>query len=191
MVSEYNKTFDKQNYTVRPLERGDYEKCIFQSCDLSNAVLTDQKFFDCRFIDCNLSLARLDKTLFRDVQFKQCKMLGLLFEKCNEHGLTVAFDSCNLTHSSFYGRKIKNSRFSECQLIEVDFSGCDLSGSTIYKCDLASARFENTVLDKADLRQSYNFVIDPEMNRLKGARFSLTELAGLLQKYQIRIDNDL
>ena len=119
MLSEYNKTFDKLNFTNTPLEKGEYEKCTFQSCDFSNANLFDQKFFDCRFIECNLSLAKLDKTLFRDVQFKQCKMLGLLFEKCNEHGLSVSFENCNLTHSSFYGRKIKSTAFGRCRRSQV------------------------------------------------------------------------
>jgi hypothetical protein len=53
---------------------------------------------------------------------------------------------------------------------------------------LTGARFENTIIEKADLRTSYNYSIDPENNRIKKAKFSLAQIAGLLDKYNIEID---
>jgi hypothetical protein len=50
------------------------------------------------------------------------------------------------------------------------------------------ARFERTVLEKVDFRTSYNFSIDPEVNRMKKARFSLAGIAGLLGKYDIVVE---
>jgi hypothetical protein len=53
---------------------------------------------------------------------------------------------------------------------------------------LADAKFENTILQKADLRSAFNYAIDPEINKIKKAKFSLPEVTGLLKKYDIEID---
>ena len=55
-------------------------------------------------------------------------------------------------------------------------------------CDLARAIFANSILEKADFRTSYNFSIDPEINKIKKAKFSLTTVSGLLGKYDIEIE---
>ena len=54
-------------------------------------------------------------------------------------------------------------------------------------CDLAKAKFDKTVLKKADFRTSYNYSIDPERNRITKAKFSMTGIVGLLDKYDIEV----
>ena len=53
---------------------------------------------------------------------------------------------------------------------------------------ISKAIFENTILEKADFRTAYNYAIDPEINKIKRARFSSFGVAGLLQKYDIDIE---
>ena len=168
------KIIDKIDLKTTPLPIGEYENCKFNNCDLSNF---------------NLSLAKLNKTVLQGVNFKDCKLLGLLFEKCNPFGLELSFDGCNLNHSSFYKLKLKKIVFKNSQLQEADFSECDLSHSVFNSCDLSNTKFENTILEKADLRGSFNFSIDPAVNRIKKAKFSLAEIRGLLDKYDIEIEN--
>jgi uncharacterized protein YjbI with pentapeptide repeats len=115
-------------------------------------------------------------------------MLGLHFDRCNEFGLVVAFEKCNLSHASFYGTKLKKTVFKDLTLHDVDFAGCDLTGSVFDNCDLARASFENTGLEKADFRTSFNYSIDPARNRIKKAKFSLSGAPGLLDGYAIEID---
>jgi hypothetical protein len=43
-------------------------------------------------------------------------------------------------------------------------------------------------LEKADFRTSYNYSINPEVNRIKKAKFSTAGIAGLLCKYDIEIE---
>ena len=81
----------------------------------SNTILSNIKFSDCLFDGCNLSLATLFNTAFRDIKFNNCKMLGLHFENCSEAGLSVYFDNCILTHSSFYKLKLKKNNSSKIQ----------------------------------------------------------------------------
>jgi len=52
-----------------------------------------------------------------------------------------------------------------------------------------STVFENTILEKVDFSTSFNYSIDPEMNKIKKAKFSLPEVIGLLNKYDIEIVN--
>jgi fluoroquinolone resistance protein len=53
---------------------------------------------------------------------------------------------------------------------------------------LPRAVFDGTNLEGADLRSAYHFNIDPEKNRVKKARFSFNNVAGLLDKYGILIE---
>lgn len=182
------ETFEGLDFGKTTLERGEYESCHFTNCDFLAANLSDFTFVDCEFTSCNLSLAKLNKTAFRDVRFKNCKMLGLHFEHCNGFGLAFSFENCTLNDSSFYQTKIKQTVFRNCQLLAVDFTETDISESVFDQCDLQNATFDRTILEKADLRTAFNYHIDPEINRIKKAKFSLPEVVGLLGKYDIAIE---
>ena len=78
--------------------------------------------------------------------------------------------------------------FRNSKLQETDFSECDLSNSMFDNCDFSGAIFDNTILEKADFCTSFNYLIDPETNRIKKARFSQAGIAGLLAKYDIEIE---
>jgi fluoroquinolone resistance protein len=190
------KTFDKIDFTQKPLDKGEYEYCKFINCDFSQSDLSDFKFSECEFSGCNLSLVRLTQTALKSVIFKDCKLLGLNFGECNEFGFIVSFDTCILKHSSFMSRaaslkqriRLKQTTFKNSQLDEVDFTECDLTSAVFDDCDLNGATFKDSILDKADFRTAYNYSIDPELNRIKKAKFSRSGIAGLLDKYDIEID---
>src|SRR5688572_14341554 len=184
----HDKTFDRNDFTKTPLAKGEYENCTFKNCNFSDNDLSNFKFTDCEFVGCNLSLVKLNKTALQDAKFKDCKMLGLRFDTCAEFNLSFLFDNCLLNHSSFYKTKIKKTSFKNSQLQETDFTECDLTSSVFDNCDLKSATFDFTILEKADLRNSYNYSIDPEKNRIKKAKFSLQSVSGLLEKYDIEIE---
>lgn len=182
-----DKKFEKTDFTKEPLLKGDYENCIFSHCDLSNNDLSEIRFVDCEFSNTNLSLTKLIKTSFKDVQFNNCKLAGLHFENCDDFLFSVSFEHCTLNLSSFYGLKLKKTNFKHCILHEVDFTDADLSSSVFHDCDLLNAIFKNTILEKADLQTAYNYSIDPELNSIKKAKFSVNGIAGLLHKYDIDI----
>ncbi len=170
------------------LEKGEYDGCTFNGCDFSGADLSCCLFIDCTFAGCNLSMAKLTETVFRDVVFRECKMLGLRFERCNEHGTSFSFEDCLLGHSSFCGVKMPGTVFCRTQLREADFTEADLSGAVFDGCDLSGAVFDHTSLERADLSTAFGYTIDPEANSIRKARFSLSGVAGLLDKYGIRIE---
>jgi len=182
------ETFTNIDFTRTPLSKGEYENCMFFNCNFSNTDLSEVKFLECEFTSCNLSLAKLANVALRDVKFKECKMLGLRFDQCNNLGLSIRVDQCSLNHSSFYKIKLKKTVFKSSQLQEVDFTEADLTESTFETCDLMHATFENTILERVDLRTAFNYSINPEINKIKKARFSLPEVLGLLDKYDVMID---
>ena len=182
------QAFKKIDFTKNPLPKGVYEYCTFQNCDLSNADLSESRFMECEFSACNLSNAKLIKTSFQDVKFKFCKMLGMRFEDCKNLGLAIFFEDCQLNHSSFYQLKLKGTIFKNSVLQETDFTECDLSNSIFENSDMLGATFENTNLEKTHFKTSFNYSINPNLNRVKKARFSLEGIAGLLESFDIEID---
>src|SRR6516225_6628775 len=94
--------------------------------DIIQCTINDQiSSFD-QFLDCNLNMATMSKTSLINIQFKDCKMLGISFEHCNPFGLSVSFDNCILTHSSFYKLRLAKTVFKNSNLQHLDFSECDL-----------------------------------------------------------------
>lgn len=170
------------------LFKGHYENCSFVSCNFHNQDLSNSKFTACVFEECNLSTANLKNTALKTVVFKKCKLLGLNFSDCNPFLLSIGFESCVLDLSSFYKLRLKATVFESCKLQEVDFGEADLASATFDAFDLARAICKNTVLEKADFRTAYNFSIDPEINRIKKAKFSMIGLMGLLDKYGIEVN---
>ena len=182
------KNYNKINFEQKPLKKGEYEKCEFVNCSFYNSDISEILFVDCKFTACNLSMVKVAGTTFNTVKFTGCKLLGIHFESCNDFGLSVNFENCMLNHSSFFRKKIRNTIFLSSQLVEVDFTETDLTGSVFSDCELTRTIFNNTIIENADLRTSFNFSIDPESNRIKKARFSFPGVAGLLDKYDIEIE---
>jgi len=72
-------------------------------------------------------------------------------------------------------------------MIATDLSEADLSDCKFHNCNMERTVFDQTILRNADLSTSYNFIIDPDNNDIKKAKFSVHGLPGLLMKYGIEI----
>jgi fluoroquinolone resistance protein len=169
------------------LAGNEYEGCTFIRCNFSGVSLNGIVFSDCTFEDCNLAAVPLQKAAFRNVTFKNCRLLGLQFADCNPFLLELRFEDCQMQLCSFYQLKIPKTVFHNCQLREADFTQTDVTAGVFERCDLALAVFENSILEKADFRNAFDYVIDPTINRIRKARFSIDGVAGLLQQLDIEI----
>ncbi|MCC6459843.1 MAG: pentapeptide repeat-containing protein [Saprospiraceae bacterium] len=176
------------DYSLHPLEPGEYEQCSFSGCTFLQADLSGILFTGCDFADCDLSMAKLSGTAFREVSFRNSKLLGLRFDECHPFSFAVSFDHCLLQFSSFFRVKLPKTRFRECNLEEVEFVEADLGQAVFDHCDLRGALFEQTNLEGADFRTADHFSIDPENNRIQKARFLRHNIAGLLDKYKIVLE---
>ncbi len=183
----HRQTLEKIQFSEINLHQ-EYEDCTFSNCNFENVDLSGIKFSTCTFVDCNISLAKLRNTTLQDIRFISCKMMGLQFDTCNTFGISFYFENCHLQHSTFVKMKIKGTIFKNCQLQETVFAEADASQVIFDQCNLTSAIFDRTLLEKADFRTAFNYTINPEINRIKKAKFSLQGLEGLLQKYQIEVE---
>jgi len=190
MAESYIKdtTFEKEDYQKTLFLYNEFEHCRFSHCNLSEQDLSNVQFVDCEFSSCNVSMSKLYNATLSNVQFTDCKLLGLHFEDGNRFGLSFSFDHCQLDYASFYKLKIPRTVFRKSQCKEVDFTECDLNHAVFDDCNLLLARFDRSTLEWVDFRTSYNFSIDPQINKLKKARFPLSGIAGLLDKYDIIIE---
>jgi uncharacterized protein YjbI with pentapeptide repeats len=82
---------------------------------------------------------------------------------------------------------LKNSKFKDSKIIDVDFSNTTLSGVKFDNCDLSKSIFDATNLEKTDFSSAFHFSIDPEKNKLSKTKFSNENLSGLLNKYDLDI----
>jgi len=164
-----------------------FENCRFLNCDFSNANFANKLFSDCFFEDCNLSVMNLANTGLQNIRFTHCKLSGANFTRCNDFLLEMHFENCILDNAIFFKKKNKKGIFKDCSMIETDFTEADLTDAKFENCNLHRAFFDRTILKNADLSTSYNFIIDPDNNDIKKAKFSAQGLPGLLAKYDIRI----
>lgn len=182
----YDRVFTGNELQADGFAHAEFEQCTFRAGQWMGADLSKTRFTECVFEQCDLSNAVIAGAGFRHVEFKGCKLLGLQFDQCNAFLLAMRFDHCRLDFASFRSLVLKGARITACSLAETDFSGTDLGKAVLTDSDFAGALFDGTNLEEADLREARNFIIDPERNRIKRAQFSLHGLPGLLMRHGIR-----
>lgn len=184
-----DQTFEQTVYTGTIAAKGEFVHCNFNNCDFTSFDLGKWELEDCVFTQCNFTMAQVRKTKMRDVRFKNCKLMGLDFSGCDEFLFSVSFENCQLDYASFFGRKMKKTKFISCSMRETNLEEADFSQAIFDHCDLLAASFVQTNLEQADLRTALNYGIDPEQNKIKKAKFSVQGLPGLLTKYDIEIED--
>lgn len=176
------------NFSNTYVDEKEYENTSFIHCDFTNARLNGVEFIDCIFENCNFSNASFDATALKNCIFKDCKMLGVSFSQTRDFGFEIHLKNCNLSFASFDKKKIYKSTFHQCNMEGVNFTQADLSKSKIAHCNFLDALFSNTNLSGVDFRTNTNFLIHPEANNIKKARFQSQDLHRLLAGYNILVD---
>ena len=183
-----HKTFEKVNFINKKVNNREFEGCVFKNCDFSNSDFSNNTFIDCEFFDCNLSMTNLRGTGLKTVDFINCKLLGILFNECDDFLFNVSFEECVLDYASFANKKMLKTKFMNSSLKEVTFIGANLSNCVFENSNLEGAIFNDTQLAAADFTLAQNFKIDPEFNPMRKAKFSTQGIDGLLDKYDINIE---
>jgi len=111
-----DNNFQNIDFSLESMPHRDFEDCSFSFCNFAGLDLSGIKFVNYEFYDCNLSLCNINGTAFRQVHFRQCKMVGLHFENANPMGLQMKFNQCNLMHASFFQVILKKTVFKGCKL---------------------------------------------------------------------------
>lgn len=175
-----------QQFNDIQLHEKEFYKCTFESCDFSKAVLTQCRFENCTFNKCDLSLAKLKGAEFIDVSFTGSKLIGIDWaETLSISGLK--FNQCRLDHSVFYSVEMRFTSFEECVLKGADFERANLTKAVFTLSDLEGCKFRETNLTSADFTGAINYSINPNLNKIRKAVFSLPDALALLNCFDIVI----
>jgi uncharacterized protein YjbI with pentapeptide repeats len=99
--------------------------------------------------------------------------------------LSLALLESTVNHSTFVGLGLQKMELVECTAHEVDFTRTNLTRANLTTTDFLGCRFADTNLSYADLTKATNDAINPTINRLKKAVFSLPEAVSLLSPFDI------
>jgi len=184
-----NKAFDKIIEPNLKIQGNEFDECRFTDCDFSNSQFLNGRFTNCEFIGCNLSMVKFSGSTMNDVFFKDSKLLGINFSECVDFMFGVGFEKCLLDYCSFMGKKLVKTNFLDCSIKNAIFTDADLTKAVFNRADLAGTVFSHTLLKEADFTTAINYALDPALNVVKKAKFSLYGLPGLLAQYDIKVQN--
>jgi fluoroquinolone resistance protein len=182
----YKEQYQNIDYTSNMLEEEEYEACTFRNCTFSD--ISRIVFSECQFELCNFSNAKAGLTSIRDCIFDECKLMGVNFSRTKDFGFAATFKNCNLNYVSFDKKKLNKSAFIRCNLQGANFTEADLSKCTISDSNFLEAVFMHTNLSGVDFTTNSHFLIDPNLNNIKKAKFAAHSLTGLLYLYDIIIE---
>jgi fluoroquinolone resistance protein len=165
----------------------DHEGENFVGLSLIATDARNAKLIDCTFERCTFSSVKLDGATLQ-CKFVGCKIEGINFFVAKRSMLQLEFDGCLIRHSSFAELKLPGILLTNCTLQNVDFADAHLSKANFHGSSLEDCTFRNSNLTKADFRQSRGYIIDPTLNRVRGAHFDIPEVLSLLGGFGIEID---
>jgi fluoroquinolone resistance protein len=195
-ISQNQKQYADEKFLNLQLTEDSFEElifdtCHFKACDFSESNFKHCKFIDCEFSNCNLSLIKIKYCTFSNTIFDQSKMLGINWTEITWPQIQLAspitFYQCDLTHSSFFELSLDEIVFEGCKVQDVDFRGANLPHSNFTNTDLLGSLFMHTQLNHADFTDAINYNLDPSLNNIKKAKFSLPEAVSLLNHLDIEI----
>lgn len=188
-INEYNDSieFNKLQKQKETISAKEFEECVFIDCDFSECNLHDSNFIDCTFTNCNLSLVSLVNTGLKSVVFNDCKITGVDFSVCSDFLLSLEFNNCQLDLCNFQDKKLINTQYINCSLKEAFFAETNLEKAGFTESNLLGATFDYCNLKEADFTTAFNYLISPNNNKVKKAKFSKDGLSGLLHEFSINI----
>lgn len=188
-----NQTFNRITFDKGQVRGREFHDCHFVHCSLREATLENCRFNDCTFKDCDLSLARLDGSTCRNVDFKTCRLIGANWALIKWpkflHASPIQFQECALDYASFMGLRLHKISFAGCILREVDFTEADLTEADFRRAVLSRSQFNHTNLTRANFAGATDYLINPTLNTVTQAIFSLPEAISLLHTLNIRLED--
>jgi uncharacterized protein YjbI with pentapeptide repeats len=159
------------------------ERVVFTECDFSGVNLAESEHLGSAFRNCTFNLTMLWHSIFR-----QCSMLGSVFERCRMRPLTL--DEVDFTLAVLGGNDLRGVDLSGCRLRETSLVQTDLRKAVLCGADLTGARTTGTRLDDADLRGA---VVDPSLwttASLTRARVDIAQALAYAAAHGLRMDSE-
>jgi uncharacterized protein YjbI with pentapeptide repeats len=175
-----DQVFSDLTLAAADLSGKELARCTFRRCKLPESRWARTKLEDCVFEDCDLTGMAPHELALRGVVFKGTKLMGVDWTELGKLP-DVSFERCDLRYASFVKQRLRATRFVGCiareasflevDLGEADFTGTDLTGSTIRGCSLGKTNFSRAI----------GVLLDPQHNKVKGARIAIESAILLVQ----------
>ena len=189
----YEETFSKLVIKDECIEHIEFQGCQFNQCKFMGVAFNKVTFIDCDFDACDLSLATFKGCKFSEVSFKNANLAGINWTELNWPLVKLTsplyFHSSNISHSSFYSLDLTDLIIEDCKAHDVDFRETNLNHASFVGSDLQNSLFMHTNLKQADFTNATNYSIDPQINSITQARFSVPEVMSLLNYFDIKIND--
>ncbi len=184
--SYYQEQFVGLTLTGEWIRSKEFEDCRFEKCRFTECTFFECAFLGCTFEGCLFSTVMLPGCSFIDTQFTEGKLIGLDWTQgSNVRGLV--FSKCTLDYSVFSSLKLKGLKLLHCVCKEADFQESDLTDGDFEGTDFDRSVFLHSNLTNANFAEARNYSIDPRMNVLKRAKFSMPEAMSLLKSFDVVI----
>ena len=185
-------TFKNVDQTHETIEFSEFTDCKFTHCNFSHTAFLSCRFMDCEFEDCTMQMLQVEDTVFANVKFSQCSLMGINLVEANWRDWAsklnpLQFESCDMKYAIFFGLELKKITLKDCNATEANFSEADLTEANFTGTNLAGANFLRTNLTKANFVGATHYAINLMDNQTSGAKFALPEAVRLLHYLDIEI----
>jgi uncharacterized protein YjbI with pentapeptide repeats len=169
----------------------EFVDCTLNQCSFVETELIKCRFVNCAFRDCDLTLVKFPESVFTSIRFENSKIIGVNWTQAvwtaAVLGRPLHFLKSTLNHSTFIGLNLKGMQILNCNAVNVDFREADLTSADFSGSDLTDSLFLHTKLREANLAQARNYSINPGLNDLQAAKFSMPEAISLLYNMDIEL----
>jgi fluoroquinolone resistance protein len=187
---EFNdQTFSNVECQRQEIRDKEFFHCTFVQGSFQETAFTRCRFSDCTFQGCDLSLIKVTDCGFTNTRFQDSQLIGVNWTEAawSRTGFLnpIGFVRCAISYGTFMGLALKKLTLRGCVARDVDFSEANLTQADCTGTDFVDSRFWHTNLSKADFTGAINYAIDPTLNVVKKAKFSLPEAMSLLYSLDI------
>lgn len=183
----FQEKFNLASSTGQSIEEKSFEECKFTNCSFIDCTIKKSRFIQCEFSNCVFSAIKPTSSRFIDVKYVKSKVMSFDWSQ-TEEVRDLQFENCQLDYSNFRMVKATSMQMIDCSAKGVAFEEADLSKGVFKGTDFEEATFNNTKLTEANFEKAQNYVINPNNNNIKKARFSYPEVMSLLTGLDIVIE---
>jgi uncharacterized protein YjbI with pentapeptide repeats len=139
-MSQNVKIFTNKIFTKDDIADIDFSETEFINCEFKELNLKNRQFQNCKFKDCEFSKNNFDNSGFSETLFKKCNFKTINFKNATFNNVTFC-DKCvfcgvNFKNvKSFKETKIKDSKFEDISLGEIESIGLMKNGLTFSLCN--------------------------------------------------------
>lgn len=185
-----DKTYTSSDFSEKAIDNCSFSYCKFSECKFVETAYDDVSFNECIFENCSFVNGKFSDTVMKFCTFRNCSIIGLNWMELSTSYSAVIekLDRCLLKYNNFEDMTFRKIDFGKSQIISSAFYKTTLSECNFSECNLKDTTFSMCDLQKSDFRSAQGFGIDIMTCKLKGAKFSFSNLVGLVNGLGIKIE---